>query len=179
MATPPDFVAGNVLTAAQMNKIGLWLIKSETIGSAVASVTVTDAFSADFNNYKIVVSGGAASTPTTLRVTLGSTATNYYVGATGYTFAGAASTDNAANANFAILGYGNGNTIFANFEVFQPFGAKYTILTGDFMVPDTSTGLYQRRGAMLANTTSYTDFTITNTSGTLTGGTIEIYGYRD
>jgi hypothetical protein len=179
MATPPDFVAGNVLTAAQMNKIGLWLIKTETIGTTVASVTVTDAFSADYLNYKIVVSGGIASTATTLRLTLGATTTGYYTGAVGYTFAGATSNSNEANTAYATLGYANANVIFANFEVFQPFATKYTLMAGDFIVPDTSTGLYQRRGSMLANTTSYTDFTLTNSSGTLTGGTIDVYGYRD
>jgi hypothetical protein len=53
MATPPDFVSGAVLTAAQMNAIGLWLVNTTTF-SAVSSVEINDCFSADFQNYKIV-----------------------------------------------------------------------------------------------------------------------------
>jgi hypothetical protein len=51
MATPPDFTAGQVLTAAQMNKIGLWVVKTETAFSAAASVTADSVFTADFTNY--------------------------------------------------------------------------------------------------------------------------------
>jgi hypothetical protein len=61
MATPPDFTTGAVLTAAQMNAVGLWLVKTQTVGSAVPDVTVTDAFSADYDNYKILYTGGTAS----------------------------------------------------------------------------------------------------------------------
>jgi hypothetical protein len=41
MATPPDFSSGAVLTAAQMNSVGLWLVKTQTVGTAVSSVAVT------------------------------------------------------------------------------------------------------------------------------------------
>jgi hypothetical protein len=34
-------------------------------------------------------------------------------------------------------------------------------------------------GGFLNNTTSYTAFTFTPSSGTLTGGTIRVYGYRN
>jgi hypothetical protein len=62
MALPVTFVAGEVLEAAQLNSNftylegagGLTLIKTETIGTTVASVTVTDAFSATYNAYKIM-----------------------------------------------------------------------------------------------------------------------------
>jgi hypothetical protein len=41
MATPPDFSSGAVLTAAQMNSVGLWLVKTQTVGTTVSSVAVT------------------------------------------------------------------------------------------------------------------------------------------
>jgi hypothetical protein len=40
---------------------GLVLIKTETIGTTVGSVNVTDAFSSTYENYKIIISGGASS----------------------------------------------------------------------------------------------------------------------
>ena len=61
MATPPTFSSGAVLTAAQMNSVGMWLVKTQTVGTAVSSVTVTGAFSADYDNYLILMSGGTGS----------------------------------------------------------------------------------------------------------------------
>ncbi len=74
----PVFATGDVLNASDMNAVGLWLVKSQTIGTGVSSVTVTGAFSANYDRYKITVSGGVASTPLDIRLTLGSTATGYY-----------------------------------------------------------------------------------------------------
>ncbi len=48
--TYPSFSAGDILTAADMNAVGLWLVKTQTVGTAVASVTVTDAFSSTYDN---------------------------------------------------------------------------------------------------------------------------------
>jgi hypothetical protein len=59
---------------------GLVLISTTTIGTTVASVTVSGAFSATYDNYKIIVSGGVGSTNITLRLKLGSTTTGYYAG---------------------------------------------------------------------------------------------------
>lgn len=80
MATPPDFAVGQVLTSAHMDAVGLWLVKSQTIGSGVPNVEVTGAFSSDFDAYKIVVSGGAASASGPLSLKLGSTTSGYYGG---------------------------------------------------------------------------------------------------
>jgi hypothetical protein len=41
MATPPDFVDGQVLTAAQMNAIGLWLVRSSIVFASAAYLLVT------------------------------------------------------------------------------------------------------------------------------------------
>lgn len=57
---------------------GLALITAQTIGSAVSSVTVASAFSATYDAYKIVVTGGAGSTNQALTLTLGSASTGYY-----------------------------------------------------------------------------------------------------
>ena len=64
------YTAGEVLTAASLNANfsfvassgGLVLVKTQTIGTTVSSVEVTGAFSSTYDNYKIIVSGGAGST---------------------------------------------------------------------------------------------------------------------
>lgn len=178
MATPPDFTAGQVLTAAQMNKVGWWLVKTQTIGTAVSSVPVTGAFSADYENYKIIVSGGSASTTSFCYMTLGATATGYYYGATGFSWAGAAQTFGAANTTYWLNGNFTANGLYVNVELFQPFASKMTIMNASWVQPVTN-GYSAHVGGILNNTTSYTDFTLTTSAGTVTGGTVYVYGYRD
>lgn len=178
MAVPPDFVSGQVLTAAQMNQIGMWEIKTQTIGTGVASVTVTDVFSADYDVYDIMVVGGSASALSTARVTFGSTATGYYWGWWGWTYASAQVGQGAANAtSFSYLVNAGANGIIGNFRVFNPFTAQVTTVAG--VAPQLNTLEFGGGCAgFLNNTTSYTAFTITPGSGTFTGGTIRVYGYR-
>lgn len=52
MPTPPDFTAGSALTAAQMDKIGLWLIETKDV-TAVATMDFTNVFSTDYRGYLI------------------------------------------------------------------------------------------------------------------------------
>ena len=175
----PDFSPGEVLTAAAMDSIGLWLIKTVTIGSAVASVPVTDAFSADYDAYKVTITGGAGSANATLGLQLGATTTGYYAGYNRVTFSsGLASlvADNNA-AIFSRAGYGTANTLNANFEVHQPFATKNTFFFAPFVAQDT-TQIAGAGAGFLNNSTSYTGFTIIPNAGTLTGGTIRVYGYR-
>lgn len=181
MAVPPDFVAGQVLTAAQMNKIGAWLITNQTIGTAVSSVAVTSAFSTDYDNYLILVSGGVASTTNSLNLTLGATATGYYYsGIKLASYAATSITGDAAQNTTSFPGVVQGTTTSLNgrFELFQPFATKNTHVHY-VSSQSLTTGQFHTRGGYLADTTSYTAFTLTTSTGTITGGNIYVYGYRD
>jgi hypothetical protein len=157
---------------------GLTLIKTQTIGTAVASVAVTDAFSATYENYKIIVNGGAASAGPTLQFILGSTTTGYYWGGAGNTFAGAGASGNGANSASADMGSAVPNGIFANIEISSPNLANRTVFSGS-LIRATTTGLFIPVGGYVDNATQYTGFTLTPSSGTLTGGTIRVYGYAN
>lgn len=175
--TFPVFASGDVLNASDMNAVGLWLVKSQTIGTTVSSVTVTGAFSADYDNYKIIVSGGAASTTAGLDLKLGATATGYY---NVYIFSGyGTSTVAASNGNNAVLWAGLGATTAnghqMNIDLLNPFAAKNTTFSGALQNQTTNAGAIT---GFLNNTTSYTEFTISTSTGTMTGGTIHVYGYR-
>ena len=61
MATPPVFTAGQVLTAAQMNKIGLWEVYPETAVTGVSTITRDGVFTSDFTNYLLIITGTNAS----------------------------------------------------------------------------------------------------------------------
>jgi hypothetical protein len=179
MATPPVFTAGQVLTAAQMNKVGLWLVKSQTIGSAVSSIVVSDVFSADFNNYIITLSGGQASTANVLQMTLGSTTTGYYDGERRITWAN--TTSDAGNINqssWAKCFRGQTTTLSGTILLFNPFATTNTFYSGLNVFLDTTNGFANFSGGQLANTTSYTAFTLTTNTGTVTGGNVDVYGMR-
>ena len=164
-----------------MNKIGLWLVKTQVIGTAVASVQVTDAFSADFDNYHILISDGVASANTTLSLTLGATTTGYYYGTTWRTYAGATGVYNGANvAAWADGIFISTNAINCDVVLKNPFLAKRTFVNYRTSGAATSgINLSADGGGFLDNATSYTAFTLTPASGTITGGTIRVYGFRN
>jgi len=177
------YTAGEVLTAASLNNNfasgGLMLVKSQVIGSAVSSVNVTGAFSATYDMYKIVVAGGVGSTNQDAVLKLGSTTTGYYYSGYYATFAGTAISQiplGANAANFGAFMTYNTNTLYANVELVNPFSSSPTTINGSIIDP-TTTGRTSHFAGYLANTTSYTDFTITPNGGTITGGTIYVYGY--
>jgi hypothetical protein len=156
---------------------GLELVSSTTIGTTVASVTVTGAFSATYDNYLIVVAGGVASTTSRLRLTLGATATGYYWG--GWYSVYATSDLNVNRGNNITTGwaFGEGTTGFlhAVATLQSPNLAKNTTITSSSA--NTTEG--HAMAGYLSDTTQYTAFTITPSTGTLTGGTIKVYGYKN
>jgi hypothetical protein len=184
MATPPDFTAGQVLTAAQMNAVGLWLVKTQTVGSAVSSVTVTNAFNADYVNYKIFYTGGVGSATNSLAVQLAPTSvanynTGYYLGnvAARYSdgFVGGSNVNNGTS--WSPVGTTNTSNIAMSIELLSPQAASRTAITvfGISMITSDFGGA----GAGYHNhTNQYTGFTITPAAGTITGGTIYVYGYN-
>ena len=177
------FTTGEVLTAADtntyLNNGGLVYIKSQTIGSGVSTVTVSDAFSATYDNYRIIVNGGAASTDINFGLRLGSTTTGYYeVGL--YTQISSTAVAAYTNSNAAVwssVGYGSADGLQSTIELRDPFNADQTVIDA-LATQIRTTGYVNRRNGYLANTASYTAFTLIPNAGTLTGGTITVYGYR-
>jgi hypothetical protein len=179
--TFPTFTTGEVLTAADMNAVGLWLVKTQTVGSAVSTVTVTGAFSSDYENYRIIYFGGSGSGFGNLLMTLGSTATGYYWGRTAVAYSGAAVTG-AGGSNDTSWSIGtiqnSPNFTLLSIDIFAPQLSVATF----FQVPVRASGVGGAAGSgggFLDNTTSYTAFTLATSANTMTGGTIRVYGYRN
>lgn len=174
--TYPTFSTGEVLTSAAMNAVGLWLVKTQTIGSTVSSVTVSDAFTSDFEAFKIVVTGGVASTNNIFRLALGASGAGYYSARSGITFTtGAASLGADNNAAFwGAVGAGSTNHLSVNIDLTNPNLAKWTTLSGSYSSNDGGVAL----GGVHQVATAYTAFTFTANTGTWTGGSINVYGYR-
>ena len=159
---------------------GLDLIVAQTIGSGVSSVTVSNAFSSAYENYRITISGGAGSTATRLNIVFGATTTGYYYAFQGTNYS-AGTGASAFGSNVASIDYvGNVSTdsIIMNCDVFAPNLTKNTIVSGTLSQNATS-GSVAVVGGYLANATAYTAFTIATATGTITGGTIRVYGYRN
>ena len=173
----PTFASGDVLNASDMNAVGLWLVKTQTIGTTVASVTVTGAFSSSYDSYRILVSNVVSSTATDMKLTFGSATTGYY-GSYRYdnyqgTVAGFTRFNNAANTQIGGVWAFAGQA--CSFDVFNPFATARTNWVGQWY-GNTYSGWY---AGNLDTATSYTSFTIAPVAGTLTGGTIRVYGYRN
>ena len=155
---------------------GLRLIKKQTIGSTVSSVTVTDAFSATYEAYKIIVTGGVASTATQINFRCGTTATGYEYGGVAGGANGVVSAVGSTSTTSSTVGEIDTNSLRASFDVLDPFTAKYTSILGGFAYSIFNANLRIYCG-ILKDTTSYTSFTLLPASGTITGGTIYVYGY--
>jgi hypothetical protein len=176
----PNFSPGEILTAGAMDSIGLWLVKSQAVGTGVPSVTVTGAFSADYDNYLILMSGGTCSSVGSIGIEIGGSVTGYY----GFMSYGDSTTNTIQGAgrnNTVILNWvggvqGAGQAAYVSVQVMNPFKALYTRFAN---------GAYQNAGAYGTMqgehrvATSYTSFKIVPDSGTFTGGTISVYGYRN
>lgn len=150
-----------------------------TIGNAVSSVTVNGAFSSLYNNYKVIVSGGAATSPGGPVVTLGATATGYYqAGVFVQIGVGTVTALNTSNGTgWSNMGRQSTNGINCVFDLFEPFNAKRTSFIQHAPTPETN-GFYISQSGMVDNTTSYTAFTLAAGGGTFTGGSLTVYGYR-
>jgi hypothetical protein len=155
---------------------GLQLVKKQTIGSAVASVTVTDAFSATYDSYKIIVNGGASSGADNIRMVLGASTTGYYQSLANVSYSAVTQSLFTANngANWPFVGAANTDGIKINIDVLNPFLAKSTVFHGPYVTLTSAgnmSGLHQV-------STSFTAFTLSVASpATMTGGTIYVYGY--
>ena len=169
-----------ILTSSDTNTYlansGLVYVTSATIGSAVSSVTVSSAFNSSFDSYKIVITGGIGSTTNDLKLTLGASATTYAYGIIYNTTASAtpAGLSSASTTSFPYAGSATSSFINLNCELVNPFAAQYTTMSAFYnngLSLGTINGLH-------STATSYTAFTLTTSAGTLTGGTITVYGYR-
>lgn len=179
MPTPPDFTAYTPLTAAQLNQAGLWLVKTQTVGSGVSSVAVTGAFSADYDNYLITYSGGTMSTSNAIGLQLGSSSTGYY-GVLLFTNT-VVPTPTAAGDNnvsyFSFCGGAEANqAAHLLCDVMGPFLSSYTKLRNGSYQNSNNYGAYNGEHRVAS---SYTGFTLIPAGGTMTGGTIRVYGYRN
>jgi hypothetical protein len=176
MPTPPDFTNGTPLDASSLNAVGLWLIKSQTIGNGVTTQQVTSCFSADYQDYVVTVSGGTATTNTILSFRCGTQASGYRYSYlyTSYTSSPLA-VGTVSDAAILYVGFANTTGLNAIINVSSPFLPQPTLIAGD----GGSIGNFAGRvTGFEPGNGSFTGLTLVLGAGTMTGGTIRVYGYR-
>jgi hypothetical protein len=167
-----------LFTALGGNYPGLRLVKKQTIGSAVASVNVPGAFSATYDAYKIIVSGGVSSANNTgINLSFGATIAGYVYSFGVFSNGFAAGSGSTSAASFLNIGECDTNKIMLSFETVNPNLAKHTLVNSPGGYNSANQNSRTAYYGVLPNTTQYTDFTITPSTGTFTGGTIYVYGY--
>ena len=155
----------------------LTLVKTQVIGTAVTSVTVTGAFSATYDAYKVVISGGANTTNADAFLRIGGVDAGYYFQYIYTNWGNTLLADASAGGASAIQYAGNATTsgLYANIEINSPFLNKNTFVQafggGSFQSYVGNTN------GLLGNSNSYTSFSWHSGSGTMTGGTVSVYGY--
>jgi len=174
MATPPDFTNGTALDASSLNKIGLWEVTSTTIGTGVSSVTVSNCFSSAFDSYRVVLRGTTCTNIDWLKLTLsGATGLSYAYNIPYYNYT-TVGTFYYLSAGANHIGFiVTGTTMSGSMDIHNPFA---TAATG-FYTTGASETYVNAGGGYNSNVTSSTGFTLTPNAGTLTGGTVNVYGY--
>lgn len=158
---------------------GLVLVKSQTVGSAVSSVTVSNAFSANWDNYRITYTGGTMTAQQRFNLSLGSSTTGYYEfliygNYSGSTISGA----NTSNgSSWVFIGGGNTSSVSCIVELQDPYLATHTKMQSGGTL-QTAQALWDN--GIHAVSSSYSDFTLATQGGaTVSGGVIRVYGYRN
>jgi hypothetical protein len=161
---------------------GLTLVKTETFGSAITSLTITNVFSSTYDNYLILISGGVASANCDINLQLGSTTTGYYA-AGFYMYANNGAYNGASYQNQPVF-YGiataSANSISGSALIIAPNLAKRTQVQIQASKADTADSIATWYEGFENSNTQYTDITIkVGASANITGGTVKIYGYAN
>ena len=169
-ATQMDFEWG---TASS----GLTLINTTSF-SGVSSQSVNDVFSATYKYYKIVINQTSSSVSTFLRLRLrvaGSDDTNNVYAQKLIKYDGGASvgTVSGSNDTSQIITEQGSSTKGADVTIFDPFTAAPTTIVNNAL----STTAWLAGGCIHTNSTSFTGFTLFNSSGTITGS-VSVFGYN-
>jgi len=146
-------------------------------GGALSSTTTTfsNVFSATFRDYLIIADGVTTAIGTTIRMTIGSATAAYSYGFNRVTFAGAVAGTGASAQTDGWVFFDSPGTSASGGQMimYSPFLAVNTSATFQ-AASNASTPVMMSGGAILADTTSHTGFTLA--SGSTMAGNISIYG---
>lgn len=160
------------------NKAGLWFVTSVSVGTAVTSIEILNAFNTNYDSYKIIGNGISATADESIRLVLGNaggySTTGYDSGGI-FEAGGASLVASGVTTSWNFLGSTDATCgACIDIEVHNPFLTARSFARGTYArqnVYGTPTGTHNVSA-------SYDRCKIEIVSGTVTGGTIRVYGYQ-
>jgi len=180
----PSFITGEILTAADMNRVGLWRITSKTFTSTASAQQIDDCFTTNFVNYRIVIRAtGNQGTPTNLSArlvdgTTPDTVANYYYNQSYVTPGGAALGYWSAAQNSWNVGWLGDITGLVTLDITAPqlaVNTSFHSLSAAFGNVNSTNGT---TFATKLTTTQYEGIWFQPGAGTW-AGRIDVYGYNN
>ena len=178
----PDFSPGEVLTAAAMDSIGLWLVGSTSFGPTATSAELDNVFTNKFQTYEIhwiIFPSTAVNLFMQMRAGGANNATaNYSTQKTSASTTTLTTTRTTGQTSFSPADiYNTSDTNSGKITVFRPQQTARTsfIATANTSFADTIS--WQATGQFAA-TTAFDGFRFFTSGGTFTGN-MRVYGYRD
>ena len=175
------FAAGATLTAAQMNTIGVFYVKTQAVSGTPSSVTVTSAFSSTFDHYRIIgyaLATSASGNDVEMELGGGGSHTSNYYGNTNkfvYNVSGS-SKANYTNTGPMPISVDNtvGGAVNIDVMIYAPQVAGYT----SWAQKGAGLRAYDVNGWYNA-LTQFTSVTFECTTGNWTQGEFRVYGVVD
>ena len=177
----PSFSTGEVLTAADMNAVGLWKVASGTLSLSTTPSNVTGVFSSTYKQYRLLlnVTNKSASIRVDMKYIVGTTptSTNYYQAGIGsdYTFNNTLYYQRS-NADTQLFGIASSALLSQSIDIYNPNKAALTMHHGTLV--DANFGFPYMVGGSQNSTNQFTGFQLFTSSGTATVE-YQVFGYRN
>jgi len=158
------------------------LVKTQTVGSGVTSVTVNNAFSAAHDNYEVLWTGG------TMTSSSGDSQLTFYLGNSNTGYRSILRYSNGSTMSVALqsngaqwnwIGGGSTGSGFMQIKLYSPYLSIHTRMDSNGYNSWDNVNFGNSNGVHTV-ASSYTGFTVSvSGTGTMSGGTIRVYGYNN
>lgn len=175
-----DDIDASLFSITTGKNVGLVHLNTTTM-TAVSAQSVNDVFSTTYDNYRILVSMvGSTSQQANIRFRVGgvdASGSNYNFGRVSVVASSIGGSTSTSQTVGGVGNFANAERSFITMDVFNPFLTVSTQWTSNSNQRQQSDfAVYNYSGSHNVDT-SYTGFTLSAASGTLTG-TISVFGYR-
>jgi hypothetical protein len=160
---------------------GLVLLSNSSFSGAVSSQSLNNVFDATYTNYRIIIKINAFSTADVFKMRFRVSGADNTT--SDYRYMGSNQLDPWTNTTYGntfwvIHRYQRANGMHFVADIFNPFVTNYTTMLSLSAQVGQDPGVNTFGGGFIA-TTSFTGFTIFPDGGTMSDGTIKVYGYQE
>ena len=162
------------------------LVSSTAVGSSLSTVDITNVFNSTFDNYKIIYSNytsSAANAGVRMRLRTGTvdSSSNYYWAGwfVRYTSTSSGFDRSGGASTFFDMGSCDVTASALSFELYSPNLSAFTLLSTQPTAASSIDQYIIQRAGVFRTTTQFTGFQLFANVGTLSGGTIRVYGYNN